>query len=179
MKLIFTGKTLKMKDTIKEGIYKGEKVSKVIRTYGKKGIWEILKSYDLDEEILKKYHFHKKDEQKDEIQMSEKIVEQKDEVQVTPNVSQQQVYVTTKTWEDDWEQQYESYVEYQKTLDWDHIDDDYWYEKYLKDMGGGQEEEMSDDEGPYEEYVGDPNPYPQNEDVSLFGPWNSDRNCFL
>lgn len=49
-----------MKDTIKEGIFKGEKVGKVIKTYAKKGIWDILKSYDLDEEILKKYHFHKK-----------------------------------------------------------------------------------------------------------------------
>lgn len=105
MEILYTGETLKMKDTIKEGIFKGEKVGKVIKTYGKKGIWDILKSYDLDEEILKKYHFHKK----------------KDE----------------------------------------------------------QKEEMSDDEDPYEEYVGDPNPCPQNDDVSIFGPWPGDRNCFL
>lgn len=149
MEILYTGGTLKMKDTIKEGIFKGEKVGKVIKTYGKKGIWDILKSYDLDEEILKKYHFHKKKD------------EQKDEVQENTNVSKPQEYVSTKT------------------LDWDHIDDDYWYEKYLKEMGGEQEEEMSDDEDPYEEYVGDPNPCPQNDDVSIFGPWPGDRNCFL
>ena len=126
MEILYTGETLKMKDTIKEGIFKGEKVGKVIKTYCKKGIWDILKSYDLDEEILKKYHFHKKKD------------EQKDEVQENTNVSKPQEYVSTKTWEDDWEQQYESYVEYQKTLVWDHIDD-----------------------------------------VSIFGPWPGDRNCFL
>lgn len=108
MEILYTGETLKMKDTIKEGIFKGEKVGKVIKIYGKKGIWDILKSYDLDEEILKKYHFHKKKD------------EQKDEVQENTNVSKPQEYVSTKT------------------LDWGHIDD-----------------------------------------VSIFGPWPGDRNCFL
>ena len=50
-------KSLRMDDTIGIGVYVGETVRDCIRKYGRKSILEILKYYDLDENILKRCHF--------------------------------------------------------------------------------------------------------------------------
>jgi len=50
-------KFLKMGDTIGIGVYSGETVEDCIKKYGRKSILEILKYYDLDENILKMCHF--------------------------------------------------------------------------------------------------------------------------
>ena len=54
-------KELKWKDTIGIGVYSGETVEDCIRKYGRKSILEILKYYDLDENILKRCHFRSLD----------------------------------------------------------------------------------------------------------------------
>ena len=48
---------LKLKDTIKMGVFAGETVKDCIMKFGRKSILEILKYYDLDEEILEEYHY--------------------------------------------------------------------------------------------------------------------------
>ena len=58
-------KTLKMDDTIGIGVYVGETVRDCIRKYGRKSILEILKYYDLDEEILMEYHYRSLEPHKD------------------------------------------------------------------------------------------------------------------
>ena len=54
-------KELKWKDTIGIGVYSGETVEDCIKKYGRKSILEILKYYDLDENILKMCHFRSLD----------------------------------------------------------------------------------------------------------------------
>ena len=48
---------LKINDTIRMGVYSGEKLSDCIKKYGRKSILEILKYYDLSEDILEEYHY--------------------------------------------------------------------------------------------------------------------------
>ena len=50
-------KVLKMGDTIGMGVYVGETVKDCIRKNGRESILDILKYYDLDENILKEYHY--------------------------------------------------------------------------------------------------------------------------
>lgn len=50
-------KVLKMDDTIGMGVYVGETVKDCIKKNGRKSILEILKYYDLDENILKECHY--------------------------------------------------------------------------------------------------------------------------
>lgn len=50
-------KVLKMDDTIGMGVYVGETVKDCIRKNGRESILDILKYYDLDENILKEYHY--------------------------------------------------------------------------------------------------------------------------
>ena len=56
----FTGKTLGKKDVIRKGLYAGQQVGDVISIYGRKSILEILRYYDLTDEILNENHYHKK-----------------------------------------------------------------------------------------------------------------------
>ena len=58
-------KELKWKDTIEIGVYSGETVEDCIKKYGRKSILEILKYYDLDENILKLCHFRSLEPNKD------------------------------------------------------------------------------------------------------------------
>lgn len=44
-------------DTIEMGIYYGNTVEDCIRWYGKRSLLEIMRHYDLDDEILKEYHY--------------------------------------------------------------------------------------------------------------------------
>ena len=46
-----------MDDTIGMGVYVGETVKDCIRKNGRESILDILKYYDLDENILKEYHY--------------------------------------------------------------------------------------------------------------------------
>lgn len=48
---------LHFKDTIKMGVFAGETVKDCIMKYGRKSILEILKYYDLSEDILEEYHY--------------------------------------------------------------------------------------------------------------------------
>lgn len=50
-------RVLHMGDTIGMGVYVGETVKDCLKKNGRKSILEILKYYDLDEDILKEYHY--------------------------------------------------------------------------------------------------------------------------
>ena len=70
-----TMKILKIDDTIGMGVYVGETVRDCIKKNGRRSILEILKYYDLDENILLEYHFRylgpHKDEQEKQINVQE------------------------------------------------------------------------------------------------------------
>lgn len=67
--------SLKMDDTIRKGVYEGETVRDCIKKNGRRSILEILKYYDLDENILRECHFRylgpHKDEQEKQIDVQE------------------------------------------------------------------------------------------------------------
>lgn len=52
-------------DTIEKGVYAGLTVKDCISIYGRRSIIEILKYYNLDEQILRAYHFHSEGKHKD------------------------------------------------------------------------------------------------------------------
>lgn len=54
-------------DTIKMGVYCGMTVRECIKRYGKKALLEVLKYYDLNDELSRRF-YHKKDGQKVEVQ---------------------------------------------------------------------------------------------------------------
>lgn len=58
-------KILKINDTIEKGVYAGLTVKDCISIYGRRSIIEILKYYNLDEQILRAYHFHSEGKHKD------------------------------------------------------------------------------------------------------------------
>lgn len=58
-------KNLSIQDTIENGVFAGLTVKDCINTFGRRSILEILKYYNLDENILKAYHFHSKGKHKD------------------------------------------------------------------------------------------------------------------
>jgi predicted metal-dependent TIM-barrel fold hydrolase len=64
-------KSLRMDDTIGIGVYVGETVRDCIRKYGRKSILEILKYYDLDENILKMCHLRSLDKDNPEVDKKE------------------------------------------------------------------------------------------------------------
>ena len=74
----FTHITLGEDDTIGMGKYYGKTVREVITLYGKVSIYDILRYYDVEEDILKELHIHRlTSEEKEEI----KRVEQGNKVQ--------------------------------------------------------------------------------------------------
>jgi len=56
-------KHLSVNGPIEMGEYAGETVKSCIMKYGRKSVLGILKYYDLDEEILKENHYHKKEKE--------------------------------------------------------------------------------------------------------------------
>lgn len=86
-------KQIGFKDTIRIGVYAGETVKDCIKKYGKKSLLEVLMYYDLDDELSRKY-YHKKDDQKVEVQ----TIEMKDEEYPHP-------------WEGSTERNYQEYFE--------------------------------------------------------------------
>jgi hypothetical protein len=92
-------KSLTMGDTIGMGVYVGETVGDCIRNYGRKSILEILKYYDLDDDILLEYHFRylgpHKDEQGEQVNVQETM---------SVSVPVEEDYETTITQE--WDEEY-------------------------------------------------------------------------
>lgn len=68
-------KCLSLKDIIEKGVNAGETVASSVKKYGRKQIFEILKYYDLEEAVLKEYHFHKKEEDqpKEEVKVQQQV----------------------------------------------------------------------------------------------------------
>ncbi len=116
---------LKLDDTIKMGVYCGITVRECVKRYGKKSLLEVLKYYDLDEELSRKY-YHKKEDQNEIL-----TIEKQDED--TPHL-----------WEGtdrNYQEFFEGYDEMQSSefdyseecLDsYDGVDDEYWYSLYLE-----------------------------------------------
>ncbi len=99
-------KKLGKNDTIGMGVYVGETVKDCLKKNGRKSILEILKYYDLDEEILKEYHYRYLGIHQDYPGDSDKKVQELEET-----------YVSTTTL--DWDEEFLEPVE-------DEVDDP-WY----------------------------------------------------
>ena len=104
-------KTLKMDDTIGIGVYVGETVRDCIRKYGRKSILEILKYYDLDENILKLCHFRSLDKDNPE----ENGQDWTQEILDSPFTGGESFVTTTSQDED--EETLDLYQEYENDLD--------------------------------------------------------------
>ena len=116
-------KCLKMDDTIRIGVYEGETVKDCIRKYGRKSILEILKYYDLDEEILREYHYRSLEPHKDN---SEKDMNELDWIQEILNtpIPVGETFKTSTTQDED-EETLDLYQEYENDLDcYDNPEDD-------------------------------------------------------
>jgi hypothetical protein len=114
-------KELKWKDTIGIGVYSGETVEDCIKKYGRKSILELLKYYDLDENILKMYHFRSLDKDN-----PEKDNKEQDWVQelLDYSFSVGETFETTSTQDVD-EETLDLYQEYENDLDcYDNPEDD-------------------------------------------------------
>ena len=114
-------KSLRMDDTIGIGVYVGETVRDCIRKYGRKSILEILKYYDLDENILKMCHFRSLDKDN-----PEKDNKEQDWVQelLDYSFSVGETFETTSTQDVD-EETLDLYQEYENDLDcYDNPEDD-------------------------------------------------------
>ena len=117
-------KVLKWKDTIEIGVYVGETVGDCIKKYGRKSILEILKYYDLDENILKLCHFRSLDKEN-----PEKDNKEQDWVQELLDYSFPvgETFETTTTQDVD-EETLDLYQEYENDLDcYDNPEDDEEY----------------------------------------------------
>lgn len=104
-------KELKWKDTIGIGVYSGETVEDCIKKYGRKSILEILKYYDLDENILKRCHFRSLDMDNPE----ENGQDWTQEILESPFTGGES-FVTTTTQDED-EETLDLYQEYENDLD--------------------------------------------------------------
>lgn len=114
-------KELKWKDTIGIGVYSGETVEDCIRKYGRKSILEILKYYDLDENILKLCHFRSLEPNKD--YPEENGQDWTQEILDSPFTGGES-FVTTTT-QDEEEETLDLYQEYENDLDcYDNPEDD-------------------------------------------------------
>lgn len=51
-------KSLHCGDTIPYGVYSGKKLGTVVKKYGRKVLLEIVKCNEVDDDYLKKYHYH-------------------------------------------------------------------------------------------------------------------------
>ena len=90
-------KVLKMDDTIGMGVYVGETVKDCIRKNGRESILDILKYYDLDENILIEYHYRSLGTHQD----NPNLVKKKDKVQVRKTVPVEE-FVTTTTLDEEY-----------------------------------------------------------------------------
>ena len=106
-----------MDDTIGFGVFVGETVRDCIRKYGRKSILEILKYYDLDEEILREYHYKDKGPHKESPEKDKKEQDWVQEVLNSP-LPVGETFVTTTTQEGvDEESSLDLYEEYEYEMD--------------------------------------------------------------
>jgi hypothetical protein len=106
-----------MDDTIGLGVFVGETVRDCIRKYGRKSILEILKYYDLDEEILRDYHYKDIGPHKDSPEEDKKEQDWVQELLSSP-ISMEETFVTTTTQEgEDEERSLDLYEEYENEMD--------------------------------------------------------------
>lgn len=109
-------KKLHEDDTIKMGVYSGITVRECVKRYGKKSLLEVLKYYDLDDELSKRYYYKKIDQK--EVQTNEK---------------QEEEYPYPWEGTDRNHQDYfETYDEMQSLDYYDGVDDEYWYSLYVE-----------------------------------------------
>lgn len=109
-------KKLKENDTIKMGVYCGLTVRECVEQFGKKSLLEVLKYYDLSDELSKRYYYKKIDQK--EVQTNEK---------------QEEEY--PYPWEGtdrNYQEFFEEYDEMQSSDSYDGVDDEYWYSLYVE-----------------------------------------------
>ena len=119
-------KIIQENDTIKMGVYCGLTVRECVEQFGKKSLLEVLKYYDLSDELSRRY-YHKKKDQKVEVQ----TIEKKDEEYPHPwegTERNHQEYFET------YDEMQSSEFDYsEECLDsYDGVDDEYWYSLYVE-----------------------------------------------
>lgn len=112
-------KILKMDDTIRMGVYEGETVRECIKKNGRRSILEILKYYDLDEDILRECHFRYQGPHKDEQNVQETV-------SVSVPVEEDYETSTTLDWDEEYPEDEEEMVDdpWYCPVDYDPEDDD-------------------------------------------------------
>lgn len=114
-------KVLKVGDTIEMGVYVGETVKDCIRKNGRESILDILKYYDLDEDILIEYHYRSLGIH----QEKPNLVNKKDKIQVSKTDPEEE-FVTTTTLDEEYLDPVEETVDdpWYCPVDYDPEDDD-------------------------------------------------------
>lgn len=118
-------KKLKENDTIKMGVYCGLTVRECVEQFGKKSLLEVLKYYDLSDELSKRYYYKKIDQK--EVQTNEKQEEEYPYPWEGTDRNHQDYFET-------YDEMQSSEFDYsEECLDsYDGVDDEYWYSLYLK-----------------------------------------------
>ena len=117
-------RVLRKDDTIRMGVYEGETVRDCIKKNGRRSILEILKYYDLDEEILRECHFRYLGPHKDE---QEKHVDIQETVNVSAPMEEDYETTITKDWDEEYLEPGEDVVDdpWYCPVDYDPEDDEF------------------------------------------------------
>ena len=87
---------LKGGDTIPYGVYSGKRLRDVVKKYGRKVLLEIVKYNEVDDEYLKRYHYHhpatEEEKRNWEMKLQQMKTHQEENCVSTPT---EEVYVTT------------------------------------------------------------------------------------
>ena len=115
-------KIIQENDTIKMGVYCGMTVRECVKRYGKKSLLEVLKYYDLDEELSRKY-YHKKEK----VQTNEKQEEEYPHLWEGTDRNYHEFFEV-------YDEMQSSDFDYpEKSIDYyDGVDDEYWYSLYVE-----------------------------------------------
>ena len=127
---------LHINDTIEKGVFAGLTVKDCIKTYGRRSILELLKYYNLDENILKANHFHSKRRHKDNSNGSN--TQDYDEVRLEYNRNDMEDY---EKWDSISEEEDECYCG--DDFWWLMPDDDFTYPWEVNEMQYPWEKEKS------------------------------------
>ena len=104
---------LKGGDTIPYGVYSGKRLRDVVKKYGREVLLEIVKYNEVDDEYLKRYHYHhpatEEEKRNWEMKLQQMETHQEENSVSTPT---EEVYVTTATevLEEEYSDQKESMV---------------------------------------------------------------------
>lgn len=93
-------KTLYLNDVIKMGEYAGLTLRECIALYGRKSLLKVLMYYDIPNEILRTYHYHKVGDEEsieEEMHANDSIME-KESIDMTPSIDVDELFEDYEEW---------------------------------------------------------------------------------